>query len=665
MDTEERAARLGRYRVLALVHEGEQSRVYRCHDPTLTRELAVKVARPDAPNPAHARRRLLLEARLRAANLHPAVLPLYRLLRTAAGPALVGPWVPGTPLTAHIGQGQPAPASLAVALAEEIGGALDALHAAGWWHGDVSPANVLVGRDGHLVLIDFGAARRLGRRPFDGRVLFTTPLVTAPEVWANRPVGPQSDLYSLAVLLYAALVGRYPFVPDTPERLRDRHRSEEPAWPPGLDPSVRAVLARGLAKEPAARFASGAEMAAALRDALGARRASETDDLTEMASAFFAAPVRKQLGEEALLAATARLEQFAAGLGGGERAVLDALLRSARLATARATVASARVTMHLLAPAAALLALEACGAARRLAEGPASAEELAARCAVPARPLRGVLAVLAALGVLVREGEQYALTPPLALMYTVPAGDGVAAGPIAQAAAFWAHLPQWVRSGVPYLSMDQPDGAPYAEVADTLDALHAEAAAELAGRLRAHGLVPPGAALLDLGAGSAVWSRAVAVSDPRATVTAVDRAPVLAVARAYAEAVGLDTRFTAIAGDWRDAPIPNGAYDLAILANICHLEDEIEVPRLLGRAVAALRPGGLIVLVDTIPDDSQGPQLEALLQALQLGLRTAGGGVYVLQQYRAWLAGVGCPVVTAWPLQATGGWLTALLARRA
>jgi tRNA A-37 threonylcarbamoyl transferase component Bud32/ubiquinone/menaquinone biosynthesis C-methylase UbiE len=665
MGTEERLARLGRYRVLALAHEGEQSRVYRCYDPALTRQLAVKVARPDAPNPARARRRLLLEARVRAAGLHRAVLPLYQLRHTVVGPALVGPWVPGTPLASRIGRGKPAPPSLAVALVEEIGGALDALHGAGWWHGDVSPANVLVGADGHLVLIDFGAARRLGRRPVDDRVLFTTPLVTAPEVWAKRPVRPQSDLYSLAVLLYAALVGRYPFAPDTPERLRDRHRGEEPAWPAGLDPAVRAVLARGLAKDPTARFASGAEMAAALRAALGARRSSDTGELAETASAFFAAPAREPPGEEALAATAARLEQFAAGLSEGERAALDALLRSARLATARATVASARVTMHLLAPAAALLALEACGAARRLADGPASAEELAARCAVPARPLRRLLAALAALGVLIPEGERYALTPALALAYTAPAGGGAVAGPIAQAAAFWAHLPRWVQTGAPYLSMDQPDGFLYAEVADTLDALHAEAAAELAGRLRAHGLVPPGAAILDIGAGSAVWSRAVAVSDPRAMVTAVDRVRVLAVARAYAEAAGMGHRFTAIGGDWRDAPLSNDAYDLAILANICHLADETEVPRLLGRAATALRPGGLIAVVDTIPDDSQGPQLEALLQALQLGLRTAGGGVYTVQQYHAWLAGVGCPVVATWPLAATGGRLTALLARRA
>lgn len=664
MDTEPQAARLGRYRVLALVHEGEQSRVYRCYDPMLARELAVKVARADAPDPVRARRRLLVEARLRAAGLHRAVLPLYRLQRTAAGPLLVGPWVSGAPLAAHIGQGVPAPASLALVLAEEIGGALDALHTVGWWHGDVSPANVLIGADGRPLLVDFGAARCLGRRPFDGRVLFTTPLVTAPEVWANRPVRPQSDLYSLAVLLYAVLVGRFPFAPDTPERLRDQHCKAEPPWPAVLAPAVRAVLARGLAKEPAARFGSGAELAAALRAALGGRLAVEANAV-ETTSAFFTMPARPHENDEALSTTVARLEQFATALGESERAALGALLQSARLAAARATAASARVAMRLLAPAAALLALESSGAVWHLAHGPASADELAARCGIPVQPLRRVLAVLAALGVLVRDGDRYALAPPLVPAYSAPLGSGATGSPIAQAAAFWAHLPRWVQTGVPYLHMDRSDGAMYAEVADVLDALHVEAAAELADRLRADGLVPPGATILDIGAGSAVWSRAVALADPRATVTAVDRGPVLEAARAYAQAAGMAARFTALAADWRDAPLAEGAYDLAILANICHLEDEHEAPRLLGRAVEAIRPGGLVAVVDTIPDeDAQEPPLDALLQALQLGMRTAGGGVYTRQQYRAWLEGNGCRMIGAWPLRATGSTLTALLAQR-
>lgn len=666
MGTGERAERLGRYRVLALVHEGEQSRVYRCYDPALARELALKVARPDAPDPARARRRLLREARLRAADVHRAVLPLYQLQRMVLGPVLVGPWVSGRPLAALIGQGAPAPASLALALADEIGGALDALHASGWWHGDVSPANILVEADGRLVLTDFGTARRLGRRPFDGRRLFTTPLVTAPEVWENRPVRPQSDLYSLAVLLYTALLGRYPFAPDTPERLRDRHRGQEPPWPPWVDPAVRDVLARGLAKDPARRFVSGAELAAAVRAALGAPGPLPTEPPAELTNAFFTLPAHARPDTEPLVTLAARLEQFAAGLEQGERAALGALLHVVRLQTARATVASADITMRLLAPAAALLALEACGAARRLAGRAGSADELAAACRVPVRPLQRVLELLTTLGVLIRdEAQRYALVPPLALAYTGPFQSEASAGPIAQGAAFWAHLPRWVRTGVPYVRMEDPDAAAYTDAVHTLDALHGEAAAELAGRLHAAGQLPPGAAILDLGAGSAIWSRAVASLDPRATVTAVDRAPVLEAAHAYAEAAGMGARFTALAGDWRDVPIVDGTYDLALLANICHLEDEIAVPRLLGRAVAAVRPDGLIVVVDTLPDEGREPSLEVLLQALQLGMRTAGGGVYTLQQYHAWLEDAGCRVVVAWPLQATGGRLTALLARRA
>ena len=184
--------------------------------------------------------------------------------RTQDDPLLVGPWLEGGSL---LDVTVPLTPEEAVVLADGLASALDALHAKGWSHGDVSPGNVLFAA-GSLrpVLGDLGNARRLGARA-PARALVVTPHVTAPEVWAGDRVDGRADLYSLGTLLYWALTGAWPFVGSGVDAFADLHRST--AVPPLPDaPEVEAVLLRALAKAPGERFASGAELAGALRVAL-------------------------------------------------------------------------------------------------------------------------------------------------------------------------------------------------------------------------------------------------------------------------------------------------------------------------------------------------------------------------------------------------------------
>jgi SAM-dependent methyltransferase len=213
------------------------------------------------------------------------------------------------------------------------------------------------------------------------------------------------------------------------------------------------------------------------------------------------------------------------------------------------------------------------------------------------------------------------------------------------------------------MEMDTTEGATYAEVVGHLGTLYAGAAQDLAAALRVGGYVPPGAAVLDVGAGSGIWSFAVVGPDPKATVTALDRERVLEMTQAHASAAGLAERLLTIPGDWREAPLPEEAYDVAILANICHLEPGPDVARLLQRVSSTLRPGGALLIVDTIPDRRADADPGPLLQGLQLGLRSRGGGIHDREAYASWLEQAGLDLAGTIPLSTATGTLTALLAR--
>jgi SAM-dependent methyltransferase len=519
-----------------------------------------------------------------------------------------------------------------VGFAVELGAALDELHARGWTHGDVSPGNVLFDGAGSPVLCDFGSCRRVGARAVQRGTLTGTPRVCAPEAWAGEPVDGRADLYGLGVLLYRALTGIWPFDVEAPAALAELHLHA--ALPAGrMEPAVDEVLRRALAKDPADRFATGAQLAAALRAA---------------------AP---EVTAEPAAATAGRLEEFAGGLSERERAALRVLLRRSAAAEAEAWHETEQIAMQVLAPAGALLALEDSGAAAALASGKETPAEVAAACGAEERPLALLLEFLAAAGLLARHGDRYRLPRGPATLYASPAP----VRPLREAAAFWSQLSEWTASGTTFDQMDRPDGALYARAAARSRVLSDEPARRLAGALVARSLARDGGDVLDVGAGSGVWGLAIAAAtDGR--LTALDRPLVLDVTRANADAAGLDGRFQALAGDWRSLPLPVGEYDVAVLANVCHLEPPAEVERLLERVRVALRPGGTIAVVDTMPGQDA-DDAAALLQSLHLALRTAAGRVHGAADYVAWMGAAGFEDVERIELSSPAGNLIAMVGR--
>lgn len=277
-------------------------------------------------------------------------------------------------------------------------------------------------------------------------------------------------------------------------------------------------------------------------------------------------------------------------------------------------------------------AAQEAGVLRALAGGPAPAAAVALACGTAIRPTTLLLEGLAALGLVESAGETYALAPAARFLTGSyrDLGD-----------SYWCHLPTFLGTGEPMARMDDPEQSErhYQAQARALAWMMAPAAEAVATALDIGGR-RRGLAVLDIGAGAAGWSLALARRDPTTTVTALDWPAVLSIAQQAAAEAGLEDRFAVIAGDYHRVALPPAAFDLAIVANVAHLEAAAGNRNLFERLRRALRPGGEIAVIDVFPAHPAGV-LPAALYALGLALRTTAGRVHGAADLQDWLAAAG------------------------
>ena len=248
------AALADRYRVGPKIGSGSMATVFQAHDLRHDRSVAIKVLWPEAPQDLA---RFTLEIRLIARLQHPNILPLLDSGEAAGFPYYVAPFVSGATLRAEIQRRGRLPVAEACRLASEIADGLGAAHRAGIVHRDVKPENILLS-DGHALIADFGIARALGptteQRITASGMSLGTPHYMSPEQAAGDPdVGPASDQYSLACVLYESLTGAPPFQGGTPAAIIGRHLTSPPPSLATSRPETPAAVARAVTRALAKR----------------------------------------------------------------------------------------------------------------------------------------------------------------------------------------------------------------------------------------------------------------------------------------------------------------------------------------------------------------------------------------------------------------------------
>lgn len=268
----------GGYRILEVIGTGGMSVVYRAEQISLGREVALKVMAPSLVDDAEFRERFRREGRHVAALEHPNIVTVHDCGEVDGRLYLAMRLVRGVTLAQVMRDGG-LNAEETVRLLTPIAGALDVAATANVVHRDVKPQNILVDQDGRPYLADFGVAKAgttIGSSATGGFV--GTYNYAAPEQILGRPVTPAADIYALTAVLFECLTGARPYARDAEPAVLHAHVNEPPPTvargQPGADRCDR-LIARGMAKRPASRFASAGEMmseAAALVASLPASR---------------------------------------------------------------------------------------------------------------------------------------------------------------------------------------------------------------------------------------------------------------------------------------------------------------------------------------------------------------------------------------------------------
>jgi protein kinase-like protein len=264
--------RLGQYEVQDFIGQGAMGLVYRAYHTQLERIGAVKVMQaitPDADTVARFRHEAQAIAKMR----HPNIVDVYDFGEFEGTPYMIVEYVPGGSLAGRMNRAKLDQAT-ALKYLRGIAAGLDYAHDHGVVHRDVKPANVLLTADDQPVLADFGLAKLLQGSSLKSMTGVTTgtPAYMAPEQVTGSRVGPAADRYSLATIAYEMLTGVIPFDGEALLELLYAQVHREPPAPssrePSLGPQVDAVVARGLAKDPAARWESSTAFVDALAAAL-------------------------------------------------------------------------------------------------------------------------------------------------------------------------------------------------------------------------------------------------------------------------------------------------------------------------------------------------------------------------------------------------------------
>ncbi len=295
----------GRYLIESQLGSGGMADVYLATDQSLGRKVAIKILSDRYARDAGFVERFRREAAAAAGLRHPNIVTVYDRGEAMGTSYIAMEYLDGPTLKEEITRRAPLPEPEAINYATQALAALDAAHRQGVIHRDIKPHNMVLTDEGRLKVTDFGIARAANTQQMTevGSIVGTAQYLS-PEQARGLAVGPQSDIYSMGIVLYEMLSGDLPFtgdsavdiamkqVSDPPPPLHDRNRL--------VSPAMEQVVMRALAKDPALRFASARQMTEELaRVARGQGASSDTQQATRVIAAGDATRVIRPPTEDA------------------------------------------------------------------------------------------------------------------------------------------------------------------------------------------------------------------------------------------------------------------------------------------------------------------------------------------------------------------------------
>ena len=269
----------GKYRIIRRLGRGGMGVVYEAEDMRLERRVALKFLPPGLMADPTSRERFIHEARTASSLDHPNICTIHEIDETEDGGLyIVMACYPGESLKERLTRGDLEPAE-AIRIAAEVAEGLGKAHEHGIIHRDIKPANIMVPAGGPAKIVDFGLAKLAGeaRLTLAGTTVGTVAYMS-PEQARGDNIDARTDVWSLGVVLYEMVAGALPFDRPTERAVLNAIVHDEPRpvkeLRPGFPAEVQGVIRKALAKDPARRYASAAEMAAdlrALEAALGTR----------------------------------------------------------------------------------------------------------------------------------------------------------------------------------------------------------------------------------------------------------------------------------------------------------------------------------------------------------------------------------------------------------
>ncbi len=270
---------IGRYHISRELGRGAMGVVYLAEDPAIGRKVAIKTINLDnlseEGQEQQLRERLIREARSAGILSHPGIVTIYDIQHFDHTAAIVMEFVEGVTLLDRMLKSDLAPGEV-LGVLEQTAAALDYAHSRGVLHRDIKPANLMFSPEGLVKITDFGVARLNSQKTATSGMVMGTPSYMAPEQIANKPLGPATDQFSLAVLAFELIAGQKPFAAESISGLLYNIVFQDPisvrTLNPSLPPAAETVLRKALSKEPADRYSNCLEFIKVLRTACETRK---------------------------------------------------------------------------------------------------------------------------------------------------------------------------------------------------------------------------------------------------------------------------------------------------------------------------------------------------------------------------------------------------------